>query len=102
MMRRWIPLIAAALLAACAPLGPTRTDDLFSRIHLGMTPEEVRQVAGPPDEVMPFPLSHSTSWGYYYWETFGYYALYSATFGPDGRVASTFVRRLNDGGDHGL
>lgn len=100
-MKYWIASIAAALLTACASAGPARNDDVFSRIHVGMTPDEVRHIAGPPDEVMPFPLSHSTSWGYYYWETFGYYALYSATFGPDGRVASTFVRRLNDGGDHG-
>ena len=101
MIRRFIACSFAALLTACAAAGPTRTDEIFSRVHAGMTPDEVRAIAGPPDEVMPFPLSHSTSWGYYYWETFGYYAVFSATFGPDGHVASTFVRRLNDGGDHG-
>ena len=93
--------IATLLLAACAAAGPVRNDDLFGQVRLGMTPEEVRKVAGPPDEVMPFPLSHSNSWGWYYWDGFGYYVLWSATFGPDGHVASTFSRRLNDGGDHG-
>ena len=94
--------IAALFASACATSGgPARNDGIFSRVQPGMTKDDVRGIAGVPDEEMPFPLSHTTSWGYYYFETFGYYAVFSATFGPDGRVVSTFVRRLNDGGDHG-
>jgi hypothetical protein len=101
---RLLAFAAAALVAVgCATArGPARSDLIFSRIQVGMTEDDVRRIAGPPDEQMPFPLSHTTSWGYYYFETFGYYAVFSATFGPDGRVVSTFVRRLNDGGDHGV
>lgn len=102
-MKRPIALFLAAALAGCTllpPAGPNRTDTLFARIHPGMTKEDVRALAGPPDEVMPFPLSRTDSWGYYYWDGFGYYSLYSATFAADGHVVSTFTRRLNDGGDH--
>ena len=95
--------VAALITAGCATVrGPARSDEVFSRIQVGMTREEVQRIAGAPDEEMPFPLSQTTSWGYYYFETFGYYAVFSATFGPDGRVVSTFVRRLNEGGDHGV
>ena len=100
MIRYVIACLAALLLTACASPGAARNDAVFERIHAGMTKEEVRQVAGPPDEVMPFPLSHTDSWGYYFWDSFGYYVLYSATFAADGHVISTFSRRLNDGGDH--
>jgi hypothetical protein len=101
---RLLAVATVALISAgCASMGgPARSDQVFSQIQPGMTQEDVRRIAGAPDEQMPFPLSHTTSWGYYYFETFGYYALFSATFGPDGRVVSTFVRRLNDGGDHGV
>ena len=100
MIRPFIACFAAVLLAACASVGPARNDAVFAQVRVGMTKEEVRQVAGPPDEVMPFALSHTDSWGYHYWDGFGYYVLWSATFAPDGRVVSTFARRLNDGGDH--
>jgi hypothetical protein len=101
-MKSVLRIASALLLAGCAAAAPARTDGLFAAVHSGMTQDEVRRIAGAPDEVMPFPLSHSTSFGYYYWDQFGYYCLWSATFGPDGRVASTFLRRLNDGGDHGM
>ncbi len=101
-LARWFTCtIAAAALTACATAGPQRNDDLFAKIRPGMTQEDVRRIAGPPDEAMPFPRLNQTSWGYHYFETWGYYALFSATFGPDGRVVSTFVRRLNDGRDQG-
>ena len=54
-----------------------------------------------PDEVMPFPLSRTESWDYFYMDTWGFYSAYSVTFGADGRVFSKMARRLNDGGDHG-
>ena len=101
-MKRILAAILFTLLAGCAlvpPAGPHRTDALFSQVHVGMTREDVRALAGPPDEVMPFALSRTDSWGYHYWDSFGYYVLWSATFSPEGRVISTFARRLNDGGD---
>ena len=104
------PLAAAAvalalLLAACAsgPLaarGPHRTDDLFARIRPGMTTEEVRAMAGPPDETMPFPLSRTYAWDYQYIDTWGYLAVFSVTFDAQGRAVSKISRRINDGADH--
>jgi hypothetical protein len=91
-------LFAALLLASCATTAPRR-DDAFDRIAIGMTREDVRQIAGTPDNVMPFPLSGNTSWGWLYWDRFGYYVEFSVTFAPDGRVVSRNVRRLNEGGD---
>lgn len=100
-MRRFLLLALFSTVAACAtaPAGPPRSDATFARIGAGMTADEVRRIAGPPDETMPFPLSGSNSWAWYGYDTWGYYVLYSVTFGPDGRVASTLARRLNDGGD---
>lgn len=100
-MRRFLLLAACVIASACAApvAGPPRTDATFTRIQQGMTPDEVRRIAGAPDETMPFPLSGSTSWAWHGYDTWGYYVLYSVTFGPDGRVASTFARRLNDGGE---
>ena len=102
-MKAFAALLFALALAGCAT-GPStalvRNDAVFGQVHAGMTQDDVRRLAGPPDEVMPFPLSHTHSWGYYYWDSFGYYVLWSATFSADGQVVSTFSRRLNDGGDH--
>jgi outer membrane protein assembly factor BamE (lipoprotein component of BamABCDE complex) len=92
-------LAALFLVAACAASGPPRTDSTFSQLRVGMTQDEVRRIAGPPDERMPFPMLKSDSWAWYGYDTWGYYVLFSATFGPDGKVASTFTRRLNDGGE---
>src|SRR5437763_2927012 len=86
-------LFAALLLASCATTAPRR-DDAFDRIAIGMTREDVRQIAGTPDNVMPFPLSGNTSWGWLYWDRFGYYVEFSVTFAPDGRVVGRTVRRL--------
>lgn len=99
-------LALAAFTAGCAGAptfqaqGPQRTDALFARIHPGMTRAEVVRVAGPPDEEMPFPLSHTYGWDYRYYDTWGYAAYYSVTFGADDRVRSTIVRRIDPGGDH--
>ena len=98
-MRRLQLLIATLLLAACATSTGLRRDDVFDRITPGMTREHVREIAGQPDNVMPFPLSGNTSWGWLYWDRFGYYVEFSVTFAPDGRVVSKNYRRLNDGGD---
>ena len=103
-MRNHLVLLAALVAAGCAAVAasnePSRSDAFFQRIAIGMTTEEVRRELGPPDESMPFPLSGSTAWDYRYTDTWGYLALYSITFGPDGRAASKFSRRINQGGDH--
>jgi outer membrane protein assembly factor BamE (lipoprotein component of BamABCDE complex) len=88
--------LAGAVLAGCAlaPTGPHRSDDLFARVQRGMTRDEVQRIAGPPDETMAFPRTHTLAWDYRYYDTWGYFAIYSVTFGPDGRVASTISRRI--------
>jgi outer membrane protein assembly factor BamE (lipoprotein component of BamABCDE complex) len=94
-------LAAAALVSGCAAGGgPPRNDDVFNRIQPGMTQEEVRQLIGPPDETMRFPLSNTLSWDYRYQDTWGYMAMFYVTLDANGRVVSKISRRLNDGGDH--
>jgi outer membrane protein assembly factor BamE (lipoprotein component of BamABCDE complex) len=104
------PVLAALLLAACAsdsrtPGGyfaaaPARSDATFAQVARGMPEQEVAQLLGRPDETMRFPLSSSEAWDYRYYDTWGYFAVFSVTFGPDGRVASTISNRINSGGDH--
>ena len=94
-------LAVAAFLAACVAPDPRRNDAAFASIASGMTQAQVRDIAGPPDNEMPFPLSRTTSWGWLYWDQFGYYVEFSVTFAPDGTVAGKTYRRLNEGGDHG-
>lgn len=95
-------LVAAFVLSACVAYhpGPARSDALFAQIRQGMTQDQVMQIAGRPDETMPFPMSGSLAWSYYAWDTWGYYVEQSITFGSDGRVQSKYSRRINDGGDH--
>ena len=94
---------AISLVAACATLdagGPARTDATFRQVASGMPESEVAQMLGRPDETMRFPLSHSEAWDYRYYDTWGYLAIFSVTFGADGRVVSTISNRVNSGGDH--
>jgi len=99
-MRPLIVLALCVLLNACALPGPNplRNDANFSRVQPGMTVDEVRTLCGAPDNTMPFPLSGNNSWGWFYWDQFGYYVEFSVTFAPDGRVLSKAYRRVNDGG----
>lgn len=103
MPRSLAVLAACGLLQACAAYGPAnpRSDEVFARVRSGMTQQEVRALAGPPDNAMAFPLSHTTSWGYFYFDTWGYYCEFSVTFAPDGLASSKISRRVNDGGDYG-
>lgn len=97
------PVAAMSLAAACASIGPggaVRTDATFRQVTGGMPESQVAQMLGPPDETMRFPLSHSEAWDYRYYDTWGYLAIFSVTFGPDGRVVSTISNRVNSGGDH--
>jgi outer membrane protein assembly factor BamE (lipoprotein component of BamABCDE complex) len=100
-MSRFAALAASLLLAACAvslqPRGPYRSDELFGRIQAGMSKEQVFGLTGPPDNRMGFSASRPDSWGYFYWDTWGYYAEFSVTFDENGRVVSKISRRLSDG-----
>jgi len=95
-----LALLACALLAGCA-IDPPRSDEQFSHVQRGMTREDVQRLIGPPDETMSFPLSHTQAWDYRYQDSWGYMAVYSVTFGPEGQAVSTLSRRINIGGDHG-
>ena len=100
MPRILAPIILCALLSACAaglaPAPPYRSDELFGRVQAGMTQEEVRALLGPPQNTMDFARSDTTSWGYYGFDTWGYYVEYSVTYGADGRVVSKLARRITD------
>jgi len=99
--------VAAALLglaaASCAidtSVQAARNDTLFSGIHPGATREEVQAIAGAPDNRMRFAMSGNEGWDYRYQDGWGYMAIYSVTFSPDGHVLSTISNRINSGGDH--
>ena len=98
-MLRALAIAVLLLASACASYEVPRNDTTFLQVHQGMTQDEVRRIVGPPDEQMPFPRLASHSWAWYGYDTWGYRVLFSATFGPDGKVTSTFSRRLNDGGE---
>ena len=91
-------LLAAALLASCMAAPPPRSDEILARIQPGMPQAEVHALLGAPDNTMPFPRTGTNSWGYFYFDGWGYYCEFSVTFGPDGRVVSKLSRRVNDGG----
>ena len=101
-MKRLISLAAAALLAGCAAVAASnehlRNDAFFARVQQGMTMDDVRARLGPPDQTMNFRAKDQVAWDYRYRDTWGYMAEYSITFSAEGRVASMFSRRLNDGG----
>ena len=87
------------LLGACATAsGPARTDELFARIHQGMSKDEVQRIAGTPDEMMHFPDTQTDAWGYRYYDSWGFYAEYSVTFGADGRAVAMISQRIGYGG----
>jgi len=101
-LTRFSPFLAAAVfvLGGCvmAPAGaPQRSDANFALVQQGMTRDQVRAITGPPDNTMPFPASRTDSWGWFYWDTFGYYCEYSVTFDASGQVISKLSRRINDG-----
>ncbi|HEX3061148.1 MAG TPA: hypothetical protein VHP55_00705 [Usitatibacter sp.] len=96
-------LLLALAAAACAAVpGPTvpRTDALFARVHAGATSGEVEGLLGPPDKRMRFGMSGNEGWDYRYEDSWGYMAIYSVTFSPDGHVVGTLSNRINSGGDH--
>jgi len=98
-------LFAALLGLACAScaIDPTlqsrRSDGLFSAVHPGATREEVQALVGPPDNRVRFAMSGNEGWDYRYQDGWGYMAIYSVTFSPDGHVLSSISNRINSGGD---
>ena len=100
-------IAVAAFLAGCANglmlnAGPARSDDVFAQIQVGMTTDEVLQRLGKPDESMPFPLSQTDSWGYQYYDTWGYLAIFSVMIDDRGMVASKVIVRIESSKDGGM
>lgn len=95
-----LTLLLAA--AACGTLPDSqagRSDALFTRVHQGDTEGTVQGLLGPPDNRMRFAMSGNEGWDYKYQDGWGYMAIYSITFSPDGHVVSAISNRINSGGD---
>ncbi len=102
MVRQALAAVAAlCILAACGTQPPKRSDAVFDSIPTGATMEQVRDRLGKPDEEMAFPATRTTSWTYFYYDTWGFYAEESLTFDESGRLASKFSKRVGYGGDSG-
>ena len=71
-------------------------DGTFNGIRPGMTRDEVLTRIGPPGDTMAFALSGNTAWDYRFVDTWGYLAVFSVTFDPNGIVVSKISRRLQD------
>jgi hypothetical protein len=94
--------LAALLVVACATAPPARSDQVFAQVERGMTAEQVRERLGPPDETMRFSATRTTSWSYFYYDTWGFYSEESITFDEAGRVVGKFSRRVGYGGGAGI
>ena len=95
-------LFLPLFLAACATGGDhqaNRSDVVFARIHAGDTRSQVEAILGPPETRVRFELSGNEGWDYKYQDGWGYMAIYSITFSPEGRVVSAISNRINSGGD---
>jgi hypothetical protein len=91
--------------ASCATLDPSiqagRSDAFFAaNVRPGGTQAEIERVLGPPDKRERYSISGNEGWDYKYQDGWGYMALYSITFSPDGHVLSAISNRINSGGDH--
>ena len=71
-------------------------DDTFNGIRPGLTRDDILRRIGPPGETMRFSLSGNTAWDYHFVDTWGYLAVFSVTFNPDGIVMSKISRRLQE------
>ncbi|HXF80297.1 MAG TPA: hypothetical protein VN598_15635 [Usitatibacter sp.] len=101
--RAAIPTLIACLLAASCAGPPTReagrSDALFAGVHPGDDRARVESLLGPPDTRVRFDRSGNEGWDYKYQDGWGYMAIYSVTFSPDGHVVGSISNRVNSGGD---
>jgi hypothetical protein len=74
---------------------PVLKDEVFRGMPLGVTQDQVLRTIGPPGTKMHFALSDQTAWDYRYVDTWGYTAIFSATFDSRGVLVSKFTRRLD-------
>jgi outer membrane protein assembly factor BamE (lipoprotein component of BamABCDE complex) len=86
----------AATLGACASIGaksfnPER--DRLAQIHSGLTQQEVRDLAGRPDNVTSDSRTGAALWIYSYEDLWGYPSEFDVTFDENGKVASTYSER---------
>src|ERR1700682_3664632 len=85
----------AASLGACASMeksfNPER--DRLSQIHSGLTQQQVRDLAGRPDNVTGDSRTGGALWIYSYEDLYGYPSEFDVTFGANGKVASTYSER---------
>jgi hypothetical protein len=94
-------LAALFVVAACATAPVAKSDASFAQIERGMTADQVRERLGPPDETMRFNATRTTSWSYFYYDTWGFYSEESITFDEAGRVVDKFSKRVGYGGGSG-
>ena len=92
-------ILLAVALAGCASIPPyrQRNDQILWSIQPGMSRQEVERIAGPPDETMRF-RPDLMSMDYYYWDTWGYYCLFSVMLDGQDVVQSRLSARIRDGG----
>jgi hypothetical protein len=94
-------LAALLVVVACGTVPRARSDQSFAQIERGMTADEVRERLGPPDETMRFNATRTSSWSYFYYDTWGFYSEESITFDEGGRVVDKFSKRVGYGGGSG-
>ena len=103
MVRQALAAVAAlCIVAACATQPPKRSDAVFESIPAGTSMEQVRDRLGKPDEEMAFPATRTTSWTYFYYDTWGFYSEESLTFDQAGRLVDRFSKRVGYGGGSGM
>lgn len=61
----------------------------FARVQPGMASEDVRRLLGQPMKKTPYALKNETAWDWRYLEPPNTSMVFTAWFGPDGRVLRT-------------
>ena len=70
----------------------------FERVRPGMDEEAVRRLLGKPAKRTPYVLKQETDWDWNWIDPPSREMVFTATFGPDGRVKRTgSVEKLPDG-----
>ena len=74
------------------------TPETFARVSPGMRMDEVRRLLGKPAKRMTFDLKQETDWDWNWIDPPNREMIFTATFGPDGRVKrSGSVEKLPEG-----